>query len=135
MSGVEKVTVQHAKDRKAGRLKDRVTFATFEPKDLVPKLPPEYTGMVTVGSIQRIVHLEEELRLRNRTPPEYDWTPPEGVDRRVHLRSLFPTVEVNGKQYLDGGRLGVVQALAADVATMAAASSSAGEDEGVCTIM
>ena len=26
---LEKVTVQRAKDRKAGRLKDRVTFATY----------------------------------------------------------------------------------------------------------
>ena len=58
----------------------------------------------------------QELWLRNRTPPEYDWTPPEGVDRRVHLRSLLPTIEVNGKRYLEGGRLGVVQEEAADVA-------------------
>ena len=61
--------------------------------------------------------------------------PPEGVDRRVHLRSLLPTVEVNGKRYLEGGRLGVVQEEAADVAALAAASSSAGEVEGMCVIM
>ncbi len=88
--------------------------------------------MVTVGSIARIADLEEELRLRGIMD---NWAPPEGADRRVHLRCLSPTIEVNGKQYLEGGRLGVVQAEAADVAAMAAASSSAGEDEGVCTIM
>lgn len=37
------------------------------------------------------------------------WAPPKGVDHRVHLRSLLPTIEVNGKQYLEDGRLGVVQ--------------------------
>ena len=77
----------------------------------------------------------QELWLRNRTPPEYDWTPPEGVDRRVHLRSLLPTIEVNGKRYLEGGRLGVVQEEAADVAAAVAASSSAGEDGASCNIM
>ena len=65
----------------------------------------------------------------------YDWTPPEGVDRRVHLRSLLPTIELNGKRYLEGGRLGVVQEQATDAAALAAASSSAGEAEGVCIIM
>ena len=75
------------------------------------------------------------MRLRNRTPPEYDWTPPEGVDRRVHLRSLLPTIEVNGKRYLEGGRLGVVQEEAADVAAAVAASSSAEEGEAMCNIM
>ena len=84
--------------------------------------------MVTVGSIARIVDLEEELRIRRRTPPTYDWTPPEGVDRRVHLRSLLPTIEVDGKQYLEGGRLGTVQEDAAATAATVAASSSAGED-------
>eukprot|EP01048_Picozoa_sp_COSAG05_P011662 COSAG05_NODE_1114_length_5840_cov_2.676886_9_plen_85_part_00 len=79
--------------------------------------------------------LEEELQLRGLTPPACNWTPPDGVDRRVHLRSLLPTIEVNGKQYLERGRLGVVQAEAADAAAMAAASSSAWEDEGVCTTM
>ena len=64
-----------------------------------------------------------------------NWAPPEGVDRRVHLRSLLPTIEVNGKQYLEGGRLGVVQEDAADAAAVAAASSSAGEAEESCIIM
>ena len=91
--------------------------------------------MVTVGSIARIVDLEEELRIRGRTPPMYDWTPPEGVDRRVHLRSLLPTIEVDGKPYLEGGRLGVVQEDAADAAAIVTASSSAGEGEPSCNIM
>ena len=47
----------------------------------------------------------------------------------------MPTAGALGEQYLEGGRLGVVQAQAADAAAMAAVSSSAGEDEGVCTIM
>ena len=91
--------------------------------------------MVTVGSIARIVDLEEEPRLRGRTPPMYDWTPPEGVDRRVHLRSLLPTIEVGDKQYLEGGRLGVVQEDATATAVAVAASSSAGEGEPSCNIM
>ena len=66
---------------------------------------------------------------------KYDWTPLEGVDRRVHLRSLLPTIEVNGKRYLEGGRLGVVQEEAADVAAAVAASSSAEEGEAMCNIM
>ena len=65
----------------------------------------------------------------------YDWTPPEGVDRRVHLRSLLPTIEVDGKQYLEGGRLGAVQEDAVAAAATAAASSSAGEDGAACHIM
>ena len=64
----------------------------------------------------------------------YDWTPPEGVDRRVHLRSLLPTIEVNGKRYLEGGRLGVVQEEATDVAAAVAASSSAEEGEAMCNM-
>ena len=76
-----------------------------------------------------------QLRLRNRIPPEYNWTPPEGVDRRVHLRSLLPTIEVDGKQYLEGGRLGVVQEEVADVAAAVAASSSAEEGDAMCNIM
>ena len=78
---------------------------------------------------------QQELRIRGRTPPTYDWTPPEGVDRRVHLRSLLPTVEVDGKQYLEGGRLGAVQEDAAAAAATVAASSSAGEGEPSCNIM
>eukprot|EP01043_Picozoa_sp_COSAG02_P027686 COSAG02_NODE_1645_length_11523_cov_10.783876_2_plen_103_part_00 len=97
--------------------------------------PPTYLGMVTVGSIARIVDLEEELRLRGRAPPMYDWTPPEGVHRRVHLRSLLPTIEVGDKRYLEGGRLGVVQEDAAAAAAAVAASSSAGEDVASCNIM
>ena len=54
---------------------------------------------------------QQELRIRGRTPPTYDWTPPEGVDRWVHLRNLLPTIEVGDKQYLEGGRLGAVQLL------------------------
>ena len=76
-----------------------------------------------------------QLRLRNRIPPEYNWTPPEGVDRRVHLRSLLPTIEVDGKQYLEGGRLGAVQEDVAAAAATVAASSSAGEDGASCNIM
>ena len=53
----------------------------------------------------------------------------------MHLRSLLPTIELNGKRYLEGGRLGVVQEQATDAAALAAASSSAGEAEGVCIIM
>ena len=53
----------------------------------------------------------------------------------MHLRSLLPTIEVNGKRYLEGGRLGVVQEEAADVAVAVAASSSAGEDGASCNIM
>ena len=54
---------------------------------------------------------------------------------RVYLRSLLPTIEVNGKRYLEGGRLGVVQEEAADVAAAVAASSSAEEGEAMCNIM
>ena len=79
--------------------------------------------------------LEEELQLRGRTPPACNWTPPEGVDRRVHLRSLLPTIEVDGKQYLEGGRLGAVQEDVAAAAATAAVSSSAGEDGASCNIM
>ena len=53
----------------------------------------------------------------------------------VHLRSLLPTIEVDGKQYLEGGRLGAVQYDAAAAAATVAASSSAGEDGASCNIM
>ena len=53
----------------------------------------------------------------------------------VHLRSLLPTIEVNGKRCLEGGRLGVVEEDAANVAAAVAASSSAEEGEAMCNIM
>ena len=55
---------------------------------------------------------EQELWLRN-------WTPPNGVDLRVRLRSLLPTIEVRiqAKSFLKKvAWLGVVQEEAADVA-------------------
>ena len=104
--------------------------------NLIPRRAEVHQSQcITVGSIARIVDLEEELRIRGRTPPTYDWTPPEGVDRRVHLRSLLPTIEVGDKQYLEGGRLGAVQEDAAGSAATVAASSSAGEDGASCNIM
>ena len=57
------------------------------------------------------------------------------MGRQVHLRSLLPTIEVNGKRYLEGGRLGLVQEEAADVATAVVASSFSGEGEAMCNIM
>ena len=48
----------------------------------------------------------------------------------------FRNVSVTGDGHYEiQGRLGVVQAQAADATALAAAPSSAGEDEGVCTIM
>ena len=46
---------------------------------------------------------------------QVDWTPPNGVDTRMHLRSLSPIIEVHDKRNLDVARLGVVQEEVADV--------------------